>query len=141
MVLAPLLRGCATDHMVSEKALLWPWRQVVVKSQILAGGRGLGHFTNGLKGGVHIVKAADAPALAEKMLGGTLVGSRALLQAPARLLPRLLSLGESCACNVECIVYMAACYGTQYLELLSGDAVAESLFGIWRRQPVTAGIY
>lgn len=33
--------------------------QVVVKSQILAGGRGLGTFKNGLKGGVHIVKAEE----------------------------------------------------------------------------------
>jgi succinyl-CoA synthetase beta subunit len=47
--------------------------QVVIKSQILAGGRGLGKFTNGLQGGVHICKAAEAPALAQKMLGGTLV--------------------------------------------------------------------
>lgn len=47
--------------------------QVVLKTQILAGGRGLGTFTNGLKGGVHIVHVADAPALAAKMLGGTLV--------------------------------------------------------------------
>lgn len=31
--------------------------QLVVKSQILAGGRGLGTFQNGFKGGVHIVKA------------------------------------------------------------------------------------
>ena len=50
-----------------------PNADVVVKSQILAGGRGLGRFTNGLQGGVHIVKASEAPALAEKMLGGTLV--------------------------------------------------------------------
>jgi succinyl-CoA synthetase beta subunit len=47
--------------------------QVVVKAQILAGGRGLGTFTNGLQGGVHIVPAAEAPALAGKMLGATLV--------------------------------------------------------------------
>lgn len=33
--------------------------QIVVKSQILAGGRGLGTFKNGLKGGVHIVKAEE----------------------------------------------------------------------------------
>ena len=105
-----------TDHVVRDLALLWSRRQVVVKSQILAGGRGLGHFTNGLKGGVHIVKAADAPALAEKMLGGTLVGSRALLQAPARLLLRLLSLGEELrACRTDCVARMAACYGTSYL--------------------------
>lgn len=31
--------------------------QLVVKSQILAGGRGLGTFKNGFQGGVHIVKA------------------------------------------------------------------------------------
>lgn len=47
--------------------------EVVVKSQILAGGRGLGKFTSGLQGGVHVCSAADAPALAAKMLGGTLV--------------------------------------------------------------------
>jgi succinyl-CoA synthetase beta subunit len=31
--------------------------QLVVKSQVLAGGRGLGKFKNGFQGGVHIVKA------------------------------------------------------------------------------------
>lgn len=49
--------------------------QVVVKSQVLAGGRGLGHFTNGLKGGVHIVHKDEALDLAKQMLGGTLVRS------------------------------------------------------------------
>lgn len=38
--------------------------KVVVKSQVLAGGRGLGTFKNGLKGGVHIVKADQAADLA-----------------------------------------------------------------------------
>lgn len=47
--------------------------EVVLKSQILAGGRGLGRFTNGLQGGVHICSTAQASALASKMLGGTLV--------------------------------------------------------------------
>jgi succinyl-CoA synthetase beta subunit len=27
-----------------------------VKAQVLAGGRGKGHFENGFKGGVHVVK-------------------------------------------------------------------------------------
>jgi hypothetical protein len=45
----------------------------VLKSQILAGGRGLGRFTNGLQGGVHICTAAKAKELAKQMLGGTLV--------------------------------------------------------------------
>ena len=47
--------------------------QVVIKSQILAGGRGLGKFTNGLQGGVHIIDSKETKEYAEKMLGGTLV--------------------------------------------------------------------
>lgn len=47
--------------------------QVVIKSQILAGGRGLGTFTNGLQGGVHIIDTSDVKEYATKMLGGTLV--------------------------------------------------------------------
>lgn len=47
--------------------------QVVVKSQVLAGGRGLGTFKNGFKGGVHIVDADQAKSTAEKMLGQVLV--------------------------------------------------------------------
>ena len=46
---------------------------MVVKSQVLAGGRGLGTFKNGFKGGVHIVPASEATKTAEKMLGQTLV--------------------------------------------------------------------
>jgi succinyl-CoA synthetase beta subunit len=47
--------------------------EVVIKSQILAGGRGLGTFTNGLKGGVHVIKTSEIGEYAGKMLGGTLV--------------------------------------------------------------------
>lgn len=47
--------------------------EVVIKSQILAGGRGLGTFTNGLKGGVHIIPTRQVEDYASKMLGGTLV--------------------------------------------------------------------
>lgn len=47
--------------------------QVVIKSQILAGGRGLGKFTNGLEGGVHIIDTSEVEDYASKMLGGTLV--------------------------------------------------------------------
>jgi succinyl-CoA synthetase beta subunit len=47
--------------------------QVVIKSQILAGGRGLGKFTNGLQGGVHIINTDEVADYAGKMLGGTLV--------------------------------------------------------------------
>lgn len=38
--------------------------QLVVKSQILAGGRGLGTFKSGLKGGVHIVNANQVEDIA-----------------------------------------------------------------------------
>src|SRR5437016_13610940 len=48
--------------------------EIVVKAQIHAGGRGKGTFTNGFKGGVHLVKSAkEAREVAEKMLGQTLV--------------------------------------------------------------------
>eukprot|EP01023_Acetabularia_acetabulum_P005329 TRINITY_DN12174_c0_g1_i1.p1 TRINITY_DN12174_c0_g1~~TRINITY_DN12174_c0_g1_i1.p1 ORF type:complete len:421 (-),score=99.56 TRINITY_DN12174_c0_g1_i1:171-1433(-) len=47
--------------------------EVVIKSQILAGGRGLGTFTNGFKGGVHICSADSAMEVGSKMLGQTLV--------------------------------------------------------------------
>jgi succinyl-CoA synthetase beta subunit len=47
---------------------------VVVKAQVLAGGRGKGHFANGFQGGVHM---ADTPAqakdFASKMLGQSLI--------------------------------------------------------------------
>lgn len=42
----------------------WILVQMVVKSQILAGGRGLGTFKNGLKGGVHIVKKEQVEDIA-----------------------------------------------------------------------------
>ncbi|XP_064987944.1 succinate--CoA ligase [ADP-forming] subunit beta, mitochondrial-like isoform X1 [Musa acuminata AAA Group] len=39
-------------------------KEFVVKSQILAGGRGLGTFKSGLKGGVHIVKTEEVADIA-----------------------------------------------------------------------------
>lgn len=57
-----------------EKAKDIPGDEVVVKSQILAGGRGLGHFKeNGFQGGVHIVPKGKVAEVAEKMLGKTLI--------------------------------------------------------------------
>lgn len=47
--------------------------ELVVKSQILAGGRGLGTFKNGFKGGVHVVKRDEVETVAGKMLGQVLV--------------------------------------------------------------------
>lgn len=47
--------------------------EVVVKSQIHAGGRGKGTFVDGFKGGVHVEKKADAVAVANKMFNNVLV--------------------------------------------------------------------
>lgn len=47
---------------------------LVIKAQVLAGGRGKGTFKNGFQGGVHIVtNANEARDYAQKMLGETLV--------------------------------------------------------------------
>jgi len=67
--------ACRTPEEVAAaaKTLGGESGQVVVKSQVLAGGRGLGNFTSGLQGGVHIVPVGEAQALSKKMLGQTLV--------------------------------------------------------------------
>lgn len=47
---------------------------MVIKAQVLAGGRGLGTFKNGFQGGVHIcTRPSQARDYAEKMLGEVLV--------------------------------------------------------------------
>merc|ERR1719188_1191919 len=57
-----------------DKAKEFPGDEVVVKSQVLAGGRGLGYFKeNNFQGGVHIVKKDKVGEVAEKMLGKTLI--------------------------------------------------------------------
>lgn len=48
--------------------------EYVVKAQILAGGRGKGHFDNGFKGGVHLTKNSDDIVnLAKNMIGHKLI--------------------------------------------------------------------
>jgi len=49
-------------------------QDVVVKAQVLAGGRGLGVFDNGFKGGVHVCHSTDDVAnIADNMLGHRLI--------------------------------------------------------------------
>ncbi|XP_072438606.1 succinate--CoA ligase [GDP-forming] subunit beta, mitochondrial [Chiloscyllium punctatum] len=49
-------------------------KEIVLKAQILAGGRGKGSFTSGLKGGVHLTKSPDEVGkLAKQMLGYNLI--------------------------------------------------------------------
>jgi len=57
-----------------QKTSEFPGDEVVVKSQVLAGGRGLGYFKeNNFQGGVHIVPKSKVSEVAEKMLGKTLI--------------------------------------------------------------------
>eukprot|EP00928_Gymnodinium_smaydae_P036953 TRINITY_DN2573_c0_g1_i5.p1 TRINITY_DN2573_c0_g1~~TRINITY_DN2573_c0_g1_i5.p1 ORF type:complete len:427 (-),score=132.85 TRINITY_DN2573_c0_g1_i5:67-1347(-) len=57
-----------------EKCKDFPGDDVVVKSQVLAGGRGLGYFKeNNFQGGVHIVPKEKVSEIADKMLGKTLI--------------------------------------------------------------------
>jgi succinyl-CoA synthetase beta subunit len=70
----PAGKVAATAHEAEQAARALGTNSLVVKAQIHAGGRGKGTFTNGFKGGVHVVKtAAAARDVAERMLGGTLV--------------------------------------------------------------------
>jgi succinyl-CoA synthetase beta subunit len=51
---------------------------VVIKAQVLSGGRGLGTFKNGFRGGVHMVtRKGQAGEIASKMLGQELVTKQA----------------------------------------------------------------
>ena len=72
-VRAPIGAACGTLDEVDDAARAMRGDEVVVKSQILAGGRGLGTFASGFKGGVHVVAKTRARETAAKMLGGTLV--------------------------------------------------------------------
>lgn len=62
---------CVIDSNLNPKPLSdLKAKEYVVKAQILAGGRGKGHFDNGFKGGVHLTKDPnDALDLAKKMIG------------------------------------------------------------------------
>ena len=72
----PVPKGAAATSLESCKKTLatLPEGATMVKSQIHAGGRGKGTFTNGFKGGVKFCKTkAEAEETAGKMLGNTLV--------------------------------------------------------------------
>ena len=72
----PAPRGAAAKSAAEFDAALasLPEGPTMVKSQIHAGGRGKGTFTNGYKGGVKFCKTkAEAKEIAGKMLGETLV--------------------------------------------------------------------
>lgn len=56
------------------KDLIGEGNDCVIKAMVLAGGRGLGHFDNGFKGGVHLCnKPGDVEKFASQMVGHNLI--------------------------------------------------------------------
>lgn len=65
---------CMIDEKGSDELNNFNVKEYVIKAQILAGGRGKGHFDNGFKGGVHITQKRDEILnIAKKMLGHKLI--------------------------------------------------------------------
>jgi len=65
----------ATNTSEAEKiASDFPCSEYVIKAQVLAGGRGKGHFDNGFKGGVHLTKdPSKISNLCTSMIGHKLI--------------------------------------------------------------------
>lgn len=71
---SPKGAAAASAKEAGEAAAALGVKNLVVKAQVHAGGRGKGVFKNGFKGGVHLVdSAAKAEEIAGKMLGEVLV--------------------------------------------------------------------
>lgn len=65
-----LIKYTEAVKVVSDLNLATP----VIKAQVLAGGRGKGHFTSGLQGGVHILKTPKGVHdLVDQMIGHALI--------------------------------------------------------------------
>jgi len=70
----PLCFDASTPAEAEQAAEKLAGPDYVVKAQVLAGGRGKGHFDTGFQGGVHsCTSALEARSLAAKMLGHTLI--------------------------------------------------------------------
>ncbi|RAL42197.1 hypothetical protein DM860_011980 [Cuscuta australis] len=94
-------RGVAIGSIGEVKKAIqefFPNQNEVVKSQVLAGGRGLGKFKNGFQGGVHIVKTDQSGDVAGKMLGQILVteqtGSQGKIVSKVYLCEKLSLVNE-----------------------------------------------
>ncbi|XP_055587482.1 succinate--CoA ligase [GDP-forming] subunit beta, mitochondrial [Uranotaenia lowii] len=65
-----VLEGKKDENLLKDFSV----KEYVVKAQILAGGRGKGHFDNGFKGGVHITNdTKEVLNLVDKMIGAKLI--------------------------------------------------------------------
>jgi succinyl-CoA synthetase beta subunit len=69
--------GMATSVADASKlydSIIGKGNDCVIKAMVLTGGRGLGHFDNGFKGGVHLCsKPGQVEEYASKMLGANLI--------------------------------------------------------------------
>jgi len=89
-----ILSGAAPGGGAGAAAGAGVAADVVIKAQALTGGRGLGTFTSGFRGGVHMVtSASQAEAIARKMLGQRLITKQARWRAPRRRRRRARSTG------------------------------------------------
>ena len=71
---SPIGRVASTPEEAAAAAREFAGAKLVIKAQVHAGGRGKGHFTNGFKGGVHLIESPEQAAeYASKMLNETLV--------------------------------------------------------------------
>lgn len=65
---------CMIDEKGAHELDKFNAKEYVIKAQILAGGRGKGHFDNGFKGGVHITQKRDEIShIVKQMLGHKLI--------------------------------------------------------------------
>jgi succinyl-CoA synthetase beta subunit len=100
---SPKGRAASTPKEAYDAARWLGVGHLVVKSQVHAGGRGKGVFTNGFKGGVHLVDSPEAARdVAEKMLGQTLVTKQT---GEAGRLVRKVMIAESVSIRQE--LYLA----------------------------------
>src|SRR3954467_7844429 len=102
-VATPPGKAASTPAEAEQVARELGTNNLVVKSQIHAGGRGKGTFTNGFKGGVHVCKtSSQAGDIAAKMLNNTLVTAQT---GPAGRLVRKVLIAE--AREIERELYFA----------------------------------
>merc|ERR1712226_1170573 len=67
-------RVASTEAEAKQICSDFPCKEYVIKAQVLAGGRGKGHFDNGFKGGVHLTKDPNkVPELVTSMVGNRLI--------------------------------------------------------------------
>ncbi|XP_046840635.1 succinate--CoA ligase [GDP-forming] subunit beta, mitochondrial-like [Xenia sp. Carnegie-2017] len=95
---------------VSELVKQLDVKEVVIKAQVLAGGRGKGTFSSGLQGGVKLTKNFDeVPSIVDQMIGHSLVTKQTGKEG---VVVRKVMLGE--ALDIKRETYLAILMDTAY---------------------------